>query len=120
MLPFKLFGIGTIDNQNNSYYLCEIDYYDIFFNFGYLGFIVYFAPVVAIIGYIIMQLKHLTFKQIIYNNELCCYTVSIIIAVFLCAVGGHTLVAPAVSIYITIALIQSYLENRKDCIDIWK
>ena len=118
LLPFKLFGIGTIDNQNNSYYLCEIDYYDIFFNFGYLGFIVYFAPVVAIIGYIIMQLKHLTFKQIIYNNELCCYTVSIIIAVFLCAVGGHTLVAPAVSIYITIALIQSYLENRKDCIDI--
>ena len=108
----RLIGLGQKNSEDNSYYLIEIDYYDILFNYGYIGFAIYFIPIIVMILYICKSafskgIKGI--KQIICDDYKCCFII-VIINGLLCAVAGHTFVAPAVSIYISIALIQLYKE----------
>ena len=109
----KLIGLGKIDVKNNTYNLSEIDYYDIFFNFGYLGFILYFMPIITLIIFTIRRINLSKIKEIIYDNSACCYGGGCAIAFILCAISGHAFVAPSVSIFISLMILGLYKKFEK-------
>lgn len=104
----KLIGLGKLDIKDNTQNLSEIDYCDILTNFGYLGFIIYFMPIIAIIVLILKKLKVSVIRKIIEDDTLCAYAISLSIGFFLCAIAGHTFVAPAVSTFIAVILAQFF------------
>lgn len=108
----KIIGLGRIDIDNNDEYLIEIDYFDILYNFGILGFIIYFSSVIIVS---VMILKNVVINKIgkVFENDYnFCYII-IITNGIICAIAGHTLVAPAVSIYIVLVLVQFFSEQEK-------
>lgn len=109
----KLFGIGftnrtEIDDEHIEK-LIEMDFHDIFYRHGIIGFVIYILPFVLItIKVILLCLKHklrLNVKQLILG-----YIPYIGLAISLTA--GHVLGAPAVAFYLvlTFALLLYYLE----------
>ena len=94
----KLFGIGFINN--NEIKSIEMDMFDILFSYGYVGFIIYFIPLI----YYLLKInkKYTTDKLICILGILLSLSIS-----FIC---GHTLSAPAVSIYVSIFI--SLLVNK--------
>ena len=62
----KMLGLGytrLVDNEVQANKAIEMNFHDIFFNFGILGFIIYFAPILALLTIIII----LFFKKFRYN-----------------------------------------------------
>jgi len=56
-LPEKIFGIGYIESykyDESKYKVIEIDYFDILYKEGIIGFIIYFIPVIYIITKILL------------------------------------------------------------------
>ncbi len=90
----KLFGIGFIHNymmDSLSLKLIEMDLFDIFYNIGIIGFIVYLFPIV-------INIKDV-FK--VKNNDIMLLIkFSIVLGVLISILVGHTLLAPGVSIYL--------------------
>ena len=86
----KLFGLGSIINPYTDYIYIksiEMDLFDIFYYIGIIGFILYLIP-------LIKSIKELS------NNKLIRF--SIILSLLIALLVGHTLTAPAVSIFICI------------------
>ncbi len=101
----KLFGIGYL-NGNKEAKGIEMDYFDIYYSHGIIGFIIYFG----IYGYffyrIMKERKKLDFTQYMLY-------VSIILSIFLSFFTGHILTAPAVSLLVTILLLMLVKEKKK-------
>lgn len=96
----KLFGIGYIENYGTddvNIKTIEMDYYDILFRNGIVGFILILLPLVMILINILKKIKYndLTFNLII----------SIILILLLSLFSGHILVSPSVSIYVIMILL---------------
>lgn len=103
----KLFGIGYITNQDNQILErknIEIDYFDILFSNGILGFIIYFAPLFIILIYIIKLLWNK--KNMIFENNIIFYIYSIFISLIIARLSGHIFTAPAVSFYLALIISQ--------------
>ena len=107
----KLIGLGRIDIENNDEFLTEIDYIDILFNYGIVGFIIYFIPAIIMGIIIIKKIFKSKIKLLLCDDYKVCYVI-IILNGLICAIAGHTLVAPAVSIYISIILVQFYRDYK--------
>ncbi|MBQ8192743.1 MAG: O-antigen ligase family protein [Bacilli bacterium] len=107
----KVFGIGFVNRQSidNSKIkkLIEIDIFDIFFHYGIIGFIVYFAPILWIyfksIYEVIRNKLKLDFSKLLYL-----YAITLLIGIS--CLAGHIFGAPAVSIYLAFSLV---LLNRE-------
>lgn len=98
----KIFGIGYIENygeENSTTKMIEMDYFDILFRHGIVGFAVY----MGIFGYFIYQ----AFKNIysLKDNayKICSY-LSLFLIILLSLITGHVLLAPSVSIFVAIIL----------------
>ncbi|MCI8331058.1 MAG: hypothetical protein HFE04_03030 [Bacilli bacterium] len=99
----KIFGIGYIESyeyDEEKYKVIEIDYFDVYYKEGIIGFIIYFLPVVYITIKIIKKTK-LNFESI---NNLGTILLILLIALF----QGHIFVTPQSSIYISILLVTIY------------
>lgn len=102
----KLFGIGYIENYATdkvSLKTVEIDYFDVFYRHGIIGFIIFFSPVVYVIKKILTDIKKINYKTL---NFIVSISLCIILALF----QGHIFVTPANSIYV--ALILSLIYNK--------
>lgn len=98
-LPAKMFGIGYIENFNTtkeSTKTIEIDYFEVFYRHGIVGFIIYFS---VFIKFLYIVIKKALAKFNLINIE---YLTSIILILLLSLFSGHILVTPAVSIFIAI------------------
>ncbi len=94
----KLIGIGYIENYMTdkvSIKTIEIDYFEILYRNGILGFILYFY---IFIIYLIESIKSLKEKNLI-NKE---YKLSIFLVLILSLFSGHILVTPMVSIFVAL------------------
>lgn len=113
----KLFGIGYVDINSKGIVerkTVEIDYCDILFMQGIAGFILFWLPIAYIIFYIIKY----TIKNIKYNIldvEIISKYIIIGLAFCVAMFAGHTLVAPAVSIYIALAVVKLYMDLKENC-----
>ena len=103
----KVLGIGYIENYSTdqvSIKTVEIDYFDVFYRHGIVGFTLFFLPLVIMMKKII-----LSFKKIDYNtlNIMLSITLIFVLALF----QGHIFITPANSIYV--ALILALVYNKK-------
>ena len=90
----KLLGIGYIENygtDNVSTKTIEIDYFEILFRNGIIGFTIYFSIITPII------VKCFKTKNI--ELKLC-----IILILLLALFSGHILITPAVSIFVALII----------------
>lgn len=109
----KLLGIGYIENygtDNINIKTIEMDYYDIFFRNGIIGFTLYFIPYIIILAKIIRKLWD---KNNIITKEKINLYISIVLILLLSLFSGHIITAPSVSIFCIIILIMT-LKSKED------
>lgn len=103
----KMFGLGNVSLKAGYKNTVEVDLFDILFNYGIIGFIIYFGilswAVIAIIKSLIFNSKNA-----IVNPVLECFITSIMIGFLIAFTAGHTMLAPAVSGYLAILIAISY------------
>lgn len=105
----KLLGIGYISDyatDNVSMKMVEMDFVDIFYRHGIIGFMVYMISLVWMLYKSFVK----TISKKIVNKEIESYVISIIFSLVLALITGHVLVAPAVSIFV--ALIINLFYNQ--------
>ena len=102
----------TNNNQIKSY-IIEIDYFDIFFNFGIIGSLFYWLIVLGSLGYSI--------KRAFKNWKL--LEAGSVVPYYICAVGlafgiamfaGHVFVSPAVSFYLALLISILFAQTNED------
>lgn len=104
----KLFGIGYTSNSTMTKQI-EIDYFDILYNHGIIGFIIFFS----IYAYVFIKVLKNRNKDKSYENYM--LKTSIFLVILLSFFTGHIITAPAVSIF-AIALILSLNKIKKSII----
>lgn len=101
----KLFGIGYLKN-NKVQKAVEMDYFDIYYSHGIVGFIIYFG-IYGYFFYLIMkERRKLDFTQYMLY-------VSVLLSIFLSFFTGHIITAPAVSILVAIILLMLAKQEKK-------
>lgn len=95
----KIFGIGYIENYSTdsvNLKIVEMDYFDIFYREGIVGFIVFFIPVIYMI---VMFFKNNSINFISVNMF-----ISILLIMLLALFQGHIFITPAISIFVALIL----------------
>ncbi|MED1673254.1 O-antigen ligase family protein [Pallidibacillus thermolactis] len=105
----KLFGLGYAGFYEDSPKLIEMDFFDIFFSLGVIGFILVFLPLLFVIGIIIKSL--ITKFKSFFHIENILLIISIGMGFGVAFLAGHVLYAPAVSIYLALSLVLLFYFN---------
>lgn len=95
----KIFGIGYIENYSTdsvNLKIVEMDYFDIFYREGIIGFIVFFIPVIYMI---VMFFKNNSINFVSVNMF-----ISILLIMLLALFQGHIFITPAISIFVALIL----------------
>ncbi len=98
-----LFGLGSVDHKYNGRTV-EMDYFDIVFNYGIIGFLLYFLPVILLL----LKMFVIIIKKIEYylNNELMiAHLTAIVLALGIALFAGRTFTAPSVSFFLAFIII---------------
>jgi hypothetical protein len=104
----KILGMGYAGNYKEYPKMIEMDFYDLFFSFGILGFIVYFAPFIRMGFEITIKIIRNIKSQFTLENVL--ILSGIILGLGIAFTAGHVFTAPAVSIYLAILVAYLYLK----------
>lgn len=101
-LSQKLFGMGYAGNYTTKMKLVEMDFHDLFFAFGIVGFLMYVLPLlyfgIKIFIRIITNFKKLfSVKHMLLASTL-------VLSLGIGFMSGHVLTAPAVSIFFVVIL----------------
>ena len=101
----KTFGLSLYGSSEKvSGKLAELDFIDIFTNYGIIGFIVLTIYLFLIL--IIIIIKFLKdFKNNILDDEVCSNCLSFSIAILISLTAGHVLGAPAVSTILSLTMV---------------
>ena len=101
----KLFGIGYL-NGTEAAKAIEMDYFDIYYSHGIIGFIIYFG-IYGYFFYLIMKKR----KKVDFSMYM--IYVSILLSIILSFITGHIITAPAVSILVVIILLMLVKKEKK-------
>lgn len=99
----KLFGMGYAGFYHEQPKLIEMDFFDLFFSFGILGFIIFFLPLFYVI-YLVLKSLFTNIKGF-FSIENILLIVSCSLGFGIAALAGHVLYAPAVSIYLSLSIV---------------
>lgn len=108
----KAFGMGyaTSFKKVEKAKLVEMDYIDIFFQFGVIGTIIYLAPLayclIYLIGLFLMRFKYM------WSFKWAMLVASVAIGFGMALMTGHVIEAPSVSIYFVSILSYAMLNAR--------
>jgi hypothetical protein len=97
-IPQKLFGIGFIENYGTDFVstkTIEMDYFDILFRNGIIGFCLFFS-----VFSIINERKKCSMSLVNYEMK-----ISIILILILAFFTGHILISPQVSIFVSLIVM---------------
>ncbi|APU72049.1 O-antigen ligase family protein [Companilactobacillus crustorum] len=100
----KIFGMGyaTSFKSEKRAKLVEMDYIDIFFQFGFIGTIVYLAPLIYcliyLLGLFLMKFKYM------WSTKWAMLVSSVALGFGMALMTGHVIEAPSVSIYFVAVL----------------
>lgn len=105
-LSQKLLGMGYGGNYKDEGKTVEMDFYDIFFSLGILGFILYITPFIYLAFYVTLSI----FKNLRQNlnSEVVLFGSAIMLGMGIAYTAGHVLTAPAVSIYLVVLIAYFY------------
>lgn len=93
----QLFGIGYLKDGKDTKAI-EMDYFDIYYSQGLIGFIIYFGIYGYFFALIMKRRKRLDFTQYMLY-------ISVVLSLLLSFITGHIITAPAVSILLVVLLI---------------
>ncbi|MEI4619816.1 O-antigen ligase family protein [Bacillus cereus] len=110
----KLLGMGYSGNyaDKNTIKLIEMDFHDLFFAFGIIGFLLYLLPFVYF-GIRLFIRVIMNFKSIMTVRYMLLASV-IVLALGIAFTAGHVLTAPAVSIFFVVILAYVIVDLRAD------
>ena len=95
----KLFGMGYISKKKTNYKEIEMDYYDVWYNHGIIGFILFFS----IYLYILFKVFRSLPKKIDYEKYM--MYISLFLILILSLFSGHIITTPSVSLFVVLVLI---------------
>ncbi|AUI71754.1 O-antigen ligase family protein [Companilactobacillus alimentarius] len=111
-LPQKVFGMGYATNfkKVQDAKLVEMDYVDIFFQFGVIGTIVYLAPLLYCLIYLIGTF----FRKFgsMWSSKWIMLVASVCLGFGMALLTGHVIEAPSVSVYFVSILAYAMLNAR--------
>jgi hypothetical protein len=102
----KLFGIGYINN-NKTTKLIEMDYFDIFYSHGLIGFLIFTFIILFIIYKILDKDEPLDYENLMLHT-------SLFLIVILSLFTGHIITAPSVSLLCVILILSLSKRRKKD------
>lgn len=102
----KIFGIGYTEDKETTK-LIEMDYFDIFYSHGIVGFIL----IIGIYFYILYKVLTNS-KKITFDNYM--IKLSIFLILILTLFTGHIITAPAVSLIAVIIILDNMIRTKKD------
>ena len=102
----KFFGIGYINDQKETK-LIEMDYFDIYYSHGVVGFFIYFVIVISFV-YLLLKKRH------IIKYEDIMLSTSLFLIIFLAFFTGHIITAPSVSMLAAIIVLSIANREKKD------
>ncbi|AQX53110.1 O-antigen ligase family protein [Priestia flexa] len=115
----KLVGMGYAGNYTEEQQpkMIEMDFYDLFFSLGIIGFILWILPLLIIALYVIK--RFIREPSQLWNESFMMYSTSVVLALGIAFVAGHVFTAPAVTIYFAVtaaylACIHFYKSNALD------
>jgi hypothetical protein len=94
----KAFGVGYAGNYTEpDPKMIEMDFYDLFFSYGILGFIVFMAPIL----YFTFRIAKALFKDLpgFFRPYPLMLSASVVLTLGIAYFAGHVFTAPSVSIY---------------------
>ncbi|MGG3563698.1 O-antigen ligase family protein [Neobacillus rhizosphaerae] len=107
----KLFGLGySTTNENGYTKMIEMDFFDLFYSFGIIGFLIYLIPILYFMYSFLMAITKKGRSFFSFENIL--MFLGLIIGIGISVVAGHVFSAPAVSIYIAIIMVYLYKNNQ--------
>ena len=102
----KIFGIGyTQDNKLQK--AVEMDYFDIYYSHGFIGFILYFGIYVYVLFNVLKDKQKTDFNR-------CMRLVSLLLIIILSMFTGHIITGPAVSFIAAVIIVMLAKRNKKD------
>ena len=101
-LSQKLFGMGYAGNYTTKVKLVEMDFHDLFFAFGIVGFLMYLLPLLYFGIKIFIRLIT-NFKKLFSVKHMLLAS-TLVLSLGIGFMSGHVLTAPAVSIFFTVIL----------------
>lgn len=101
----KLFGIGYINNNKLTKSI-EMDYFDIYFSHGIIGFIIYFSISIYILIKILSNKINKSYQRLMYET-------SLFLIIILSLFTGHILTAPSPSILVIIIVLSLNKKHKK-------
>ena len=102
----KIFGIGyTQDNKLHK--AAEMDYFDIYYSHGFIGFILYFGIYVYVLFNVLKDKQKTDFNR-------CMRLVSLLLIIILSMFTGHIITGPAVSFIAAVIIVMLAKRNKKD------
>ena len=103
----KLFGIGYYKNNGKELKSIEMDYFDVYYNQGVVGFIIFFAPYIYVLISVIGERKMFSFRQLMMY-------LSLFLVIVLSLFTGHIITAPSVSLIVCFLLLSVVKKERKE------
>ena len=97
-------GIGYVENYrkaNENLKTIEIDYFDIYYRHGVIGFVLFFLPLIYIFSRLVTILKKIDLKKYLY-------IISVLLSFLHAFFSGHVLTSPAVGILVIYILINLF------------
>lgn len=101
-LSQKLFGMGYAGNYTTKMKLVEMDFHDLFFAFGIVGFLMYLLPLLYF-GIKIFISLITNFKKLFSVKHMLLAS-TLVLSLGIGFMSGHVLTAPAVSIFFVVIL----------------
>ena len=102
----KLFGIGYT-RRGKTIKMIEMDYFDIFYSHGIIGFLVFMIITFRIIYKILEQEDTLSYER-------CMLAVSLFLILITSLLTGHIIIAPSVSYIVRIIILSLYKKDKKE------
>jgi len=108
----KVFGIGYLQD-NKATKMIEMDYFDIFYSHGVVGFLIFFLITLYILYKILEKSAKFTYTRCMLQT---CLLLIIILSLF----TGHIITAPSVSLLCIILILSLAHRPKKDLIFVGK
>ena len=102
----KIFGIGYLKGHKTTK-LIEMDYFDILYSHGLIGFEIFFTTYVYILIEILKRKQKRSFNSYMLG-------LSLLLILFLSFFTGHIITAPAVSLISIVIILSLEKKNKKD------
>lgn len=98
----RFFGIGSFIYEDGSrkQIQIEMDFFTIFYRYGFLGFLLYLIPLLVLAYAIIIRI--IKYPKVLLSFEFLSMCYSMLILLGLSFLAGHVLIAPSVSIYLAV------------------